>query len=270
MVNSFLRKFMPVRVTSQRSSEFVSSVSPSFVKNQGEISKTYQDAGIYGRFINKSRLEAYQYALMHFDVDLSCILDVGCSYGSWAENWRSLGFEKLCGIDPNPEAVAKAQAVFDEVNVAYSMELKKLYPRNNFIVANGVLVHILEEAQTVKFFQDVSGCLSPQGRFFFTVVNAKFYYSTGRKEWVGLNSCTRYLENYRAFIEQAGLEILEGGEIGTFIDPWALPELEYIASKEGLRKDWSLYQVFIDLAAIVRGISTSPFSEVLFVTGRKP
>lgn len=240
--------------------------APSFIQNKGKISYTYQDSDIYGTFINQCRLDAYKYALKKFNINKKRIVDVGCSYGSWANNWRLLGFEKLCGIEPNDDVIAQARENFDEVHLAYATDIKNIYPTNDVIASNGVLVHILEKEETIKFLNKIKECLSDDGLFLFTVINAKFYYSSQRKEWVGPNSCTRYLETWREYCNIAGLQILDGGEIGTFIDPWAIPDLEYIALNQELRKEWSMYQVFIDLALQVRGLNTSPFSEVLFVT----
>lgn len=240
---------------------------PSYVKNVGRISHTYRESGFYGQFINTCRLDAWRHALEKFPIDRSRILDIGCSYGSWAENYRALGFQKLCGIEPNPEVVPKAREVFDEVHLGYARDLKGIYPANKTIGANGVLVHILEDDETVKFLSDCADCLTPDGFFLYAVINAKFYYSTDRVEWTGPNSCTRYLETHRRFAHEAGLQIV--GEIGTFIDPWAMKELEYLAQNEQLRGQWTMYQVFVDLAATVRGLSQSPFTEVIFVTQKK-
>ena len=88
--------------------------TPSFMQNLGRTSFTYRDSDIYGRFLNTCRLAAWQYALAKFDVDRKEILDIGCSYGSWAENYRSLGFGKLIGIDPNPEVIEKAKSLPQE------------------------------------------------------------------------------------------------------------------------------------------------------------
>jgi 2-polyprenyl-3-methyl-5-hydroxy-6-metoxy-1,4-benzoquinol methylase len=242
---------------------------PSFVRNTGQVSYTYQDSGIYGQFINQSRLDAYQYALEKFNISRDCIIDVGCSYGSWAENWRSLGFKKLCGVEPNQNVITQAKEKFDEVYLGYASDLKSVYPSNLVMASNGVLVHILEREESIKFLHNIQECLSTEGLFLFTVINAKYYYSSGRTEWIGPNSCTRYLETWRQYCEQANLEILEGGEIGTFIDPWAIPDLDYIAINQELRQEWPIYKVFIDLANNIRSLNTSPFSEILFVTRRK-
>lgn len=242
---------------------------PSYLKNVGTISCTWQDSGIYGRFMNTCRVAAWSFAMNRFQIDRSSILDVGCSSGSWAENYRSLGFQKLCGVDPNPTAIEAAKGVFDECHVGTSQDLSALFPKAHTVGANGVLVHLMEVDETIQFLKDIGDILTEKGVFLFSVVNARWYYSAGRREARGDLSMVRYVERWREFCQMAGLRIL--GEVGTFIDPWALPDLEFFALEAELRKDWALYQTFIDLAGCIRGRkSVDPFSEVLLVTQRRP
>ncbi len=240
---------------------------PSYLKNVGKISCTWQDSGIYGRFMNTCRLEAWKYAITHFDIDQTSILDVGCSYGSWAQNYRTLGFKKLLGLDPNPTAVEEAVKVFDECHVGSAKDLRDIYPQAHTVGANGVVVHIMEEDETIQFLKDVKHILPEKGVFLFSIVNARWYYSGGRREMRADLSTVRFLERWREFCQVAGLRIL--GEVGTFIDPWALPDLDFFAQETQLREEWALYQVFIDLAGLIRGQRVDPFSEVLLVTRRQ-
>lgn len=71
----------------------------------GKVSFTYKDSGRYGEFINSCRLSAWRQAVERFGIELRKIVDVGCSYGSWIENWKALGFARIVGIDPNPEVI---------------------------------------------------------------------------------------------------------------------------------------------------------------------
>lgn len=242
--------------------------TPSFIRNLGKVSKTYRDSGIYGRFINASRLDAWRTAIDRFNPPRQQIVDVGCAYGSWAENWRALGFERVVGIDPNPDVIDDARAVMDEAHLGFASDLAGHYPSNAICAANGVVVHILEDEHTVNFLRNIAGTLTKDGLLIYSVLNADYYYNAGRKEWFGPNSCVRTLETQRRFAAEAGLEIL--AEIGTFIDPWALRETEFIAGDAELRERPETYQAFIDLANLCRGRSLSPFSEVLLVTRPLP
>lgn len=238
--------------------------TPSFIRNLGKVSMTYRDSGIYGQFINAARIDAWTHALKQFNPPKHQVVDVGCASGSWAENYRNLGFKSVVGIDPNPDVIDDARAVMDEVHLGFASDLSKHYPSNHLCAANGVIVHILEDEHSINFLRDIGSTLAPRGLFIYSVLNADYYYNAGRKEWFGPNSCVRTLATQRRFAAEAGLEIL--AEIGTFIDPWALKETEFIAGDEDLRTKPETYQAFIDLATICRGRSESPFSEMLFVT----
>lgn len=239
---------------------------PSYKRNLGKVSYTWKDAGTYGEFINSSRVGAWRYAIENFEIDTARILDVGCSYGSWFENWKTLGFREVAGVDPNPSVIEQARARYDEVRCVYVSQLPEFYSEERAIAANGVLVHILKPEETVTFLRDVATCLSRDGHFAYAVVNAEYYLSAGRREWVGPNSCVRLLGTHRRYAREAGLNII--AEVGTFIDPWAMRDLEFLASYQDMRNDPRLYRPFLDLAELLRGNSTVPFSEVLFVTKR--
>jgi SAM-dependent methyltransferase len=240
---------------------------PSYRRNLGKVSYTYKDVGAYGVFMNTCRLAAWKMAIERFGLDRSRVLDVGCSYGSWFENWRQLGFAQLVGVEPNPVAYKAASEIYDEVYCVFGAELRKHFTNQRTVAANGVLVHILEPTETVTFLRDVSATLAENGYFLYSVVNARFYYSSGRKERVGENSCVRMLETQRNYARKAGLTIC--AEIGTFIDPWALPELEFLATWTDRRDDPAFYRPFVDISHLLRGKSVEPFSEVLLVAQRR-
>ena len=243
------------------------TTTPSFIRNLGKVSKTWLDSGLYGQFINAARLDAWKVALKKHNPPRDAIVDVGCAYGSWADNWRALGFKRICGIDPNPDVMEQARATMDEVHTAFSSQLAEHFPLNHLCAANGVIVHILEDEHSIAFLRDIASTLEPGGLLIYSVINADYYFNAGRKEWFGPNSCVRTLDTQRRFAAEAGLEILD--EIGTFIDPWALPELEFIAADETLREQPETYQTFIDLANLCRARSVAPFSEMLFVARPK-
>jgi len=223
----------------------------SFIKNQGDIHFTYMDSGLYGKYINDCRLLAWKYVLDNYPINTDTILDIGCSYGSWADNYRLLGFEKLVGIEPNPEMVEKARLVFDEVDCAYVSELTGLY---NTIAANAVIIHILEDIQVIEFMNDVRKCLTDDGYFLWSVVLVENY--TDGQEVRKPNSCSRFLNKYRHFADLAGLNII--CEVGTFIKPKRKDKLEWLA-----------YQDLIKQSKLLRSVDLSGFSEVLFVTTRR-
>ncbi|NNL64671.1 MAG: class I SAM-dependent methyltransferase [Myxococcales bacterium] len=236
--------------------------APSFERHQGKISFTYRDGGLYGEFMNAGRLEAWRHALASHPIDRSRIVDVGCSYGSWSANWRALGFKTLCGIDPNPEVIPRAREQFDEAHAGDATEVGARFGPVATAGANGVLVHILEDREVVRFLRGVREALAPDGHFLFSVIQPEYYFGAGRREWFGPVSCARKVERHLRFAEEAGLRVVD--QIGTFIDPWASPDFEFIAGSE-LREDPRTFEAFQGLSNLIRGHETRPFSELLLV-----
>ena len=71
----------------------------SYEENKGKISFTYETSGLYGAYINECRLSAWELAINRNNISLESVCDVGCSNGSWASNWKKLGFKYLYGIE---------------------------------------------------------------------------------------------------------------------------------------------------------------------------
>jgi SAM-dependent methyltransferase len=241
---------------------------PSFVQNTGKVSFTYQDSGYYGQYINTCRIAAWQLALERHGIPKDTILDVGCSYGSWADNWRHLGFKKLMGLEPFSEYARKAEALFDQVKVGYSYDLPKLYPEASVVGANGVIVHIIEAAEQRRFLSDIYEILRPGGFMLFSVINADSYLSpSGRQPWAGPNSCTRTLADHEKIAGSAGLNLID--KIGTFINPWLSPAFDFIANDEELKNSWGMYEGLLKFAEALRQKDVAVFSEVLYIA-KKP
>jgi SAM-dependent methyltransferase len=214
--------------------------------------------------MNEARLAAWELAMRRHPIPVGAVLDVGCSYGSWADNWKRLGFTKLLGAEPNAVAAENARASFDSVVNCYSFDVHKHFPINPLIASNGVIVHIVERAEEERFLRDLAGCLAQDGYFLFAVVNARFYLSpVGRRPWVGPNSCTRWLEEHEEIARRAGLRVVD--VIGTFVNPWFCDSLDFIASDKALVDDWGLYEGLLRFSAPLRGRSRAPFAEALVV-----
>jgi len=238
----------------------------SVARNVGKVSFTYRDSGEYGRFINECRVEAWASIVREHALDRTEVVDIGCSYGSWADNYRGLGFRKLFGIDPNPDVIPKARSRFDEVRLGFAADATRYRENAPVVAANGVLVHILEHSAAVGFLRDCARLLSPEGYLIYSVINPDWYLSTGRREWVGDVSCVRPLDTHRRYAREAGLRIV--AEVGTFIEPWGVHGLEFLAEDQELRNRRELYEPFVSLASLLRGTTLAMFSELLMVTQR--
>jgi 2-polyprenyl-3-methyl-5-hydroxy-6-metoxy-1,4-benzoquinol methylase len=234
----------------------------SFIRNKGKISFTYKDSGLQGEFMNHCRINAWNYAISKYSLSTDEILDVGCSYGSWYDNWKTLGFGKINGADVNEEIISQAMKLFDRVeNIDGSSLSSKFKQKFNTIGSNGVLVHILKDEEVTSFVRGIAEVLDDNGFFLCSIIPAE-YYSNG-VELNNENNCTRLLDRNIKIIEQGGVKIVD--IIGTFINPWALEDLSYIASSEELKSNPDTFEVFAQLSDLLRGHSTQPFSEVLLV-----
>lgn len=237
---------------------------PSYRRNLGKVSYTYQDGGAQGEFMNACRMAAWRNAIEKHSISTDCILDVGCSYGSWAENWRALGFKKLHGIEPNSEAVEKARLVFDEVEHGFLEEVVGSIEPSETVAANGVIVHILEREAERRFLEESASLVAAGGHLLFSVINCEYYVTpAGREPFDGPNSCTRTLDHHRDVAAEAGLEIID--QIGTFINPWCLAEFDFVANTEGIKAEGDLWAGWEHVSNAHRPHTLVPFAEALFV-----
>lgn len=147
----------------------------SYKRHKGLISYTYKDVGSYGQFINQARLDAYNYALDRHNVELNRIIDLGCSYGSWAENWNALGFKERIGIDFNETAIDKAKNVFEQASVGDTDTLKVQFSGANIIASNSMIIHVMETDVVSKIYNDVYSTLVSGGYFILAAVNSDYY-----------------------------------------------------------------------------------------------
>jgi len=238
----------------------------SFIKNKGKISFTYKDSGLYGNFLNYNRLQAYKHALNKYNISKNLVLDVGCSYGSWFENWKELGFIELYGVDINEEVLDQAHQKYNKVLLGEAKDLKNLFPHKfNMVASNAVLIHILEDEAVSEFCQGISDILADNGYFFVTIVTAE-YYNYGKERYSNDN-CIRSVKHNLQIIEKGNLEVID--TIGTFIEPWALKDLKWLRREKELREKASFYEPFSNLADCLRMKSNVPFSELLLVCKKK-
>ena len=234
-----------------------------------EVSKkkstTYKNLGDYGEFKNRARIEAWEVALdLMPSLKREWIVDLGCSYGSWVENYKELGFEKILGIDSNPEVFDRAKERCDQFLEGDSSRLKDTESIPfELIAANGVIVHILPDEDLERFFRDAADSLPKGGHFIFTGVNSRWWYSSGRKSSQNDYFKVRSISDYHTIAERAGLTIVN--EIGTFIDPWAAEAFEHLALDEEMRAKGELFDAFSSVARVMRGHHLDPFTEVLFI-----
>jgi len=217
----------------------------SFIKNKGKISFT-----------------SWKLAIDKYNLNQNDILDVGCSYGSWFENWKELGFKNLNGADVNEPVIEEARKKYKQViNVTNSSLKNEFKSTFKTIGTNGVLVHILKDDEVTRFCKDIYDVLDENGYFLVSILPAE-YYSQGVEQYNDDN-CVRTLQHNIEIIEKSGLKIID--KIGTFINPWYNKDFEWIANSEKMKKNPETFESFAKLSNLLRGETIVPFSELLLV-----
>jgi|GEM_PF-4803353 len=241
----------------------------SYKRHKGLISYTYKDVGSYGSFINRARMDGYSYAIKQHKLPTSRIIDLGCSYGSWAENWIELGFDERIGIDYNDDAISKAKLVFEQAHVGDSSLIKEIYPNAELIASNGMIIHVLEKDIVTQIYQDVFDALTPGGYFILAAVNSDYYLTPANFEpFDGPNSCTRTLTYHTDILNNIGFEIEE--VVGTFINPWFCEATKFLAYDPKLQRSAGVFNAMLELGHTLREVEENKlFSEVLFIC-KKP
>jgi len=241
------------------------SSQASYIQNRGKISFTYMDSGLYGSFINISRLNAWRHAIISHNISTTSVIDLGCSYGSWASNYKELGFESAVGIDVNEDAVAVAKSRLADAIVGDSSLLRARFLGCSVVGCNGVIVHILEDDVEQRIFEDVFAGLKPGGFFVVALLNSDHYLTpSGFTPHVGPNSRTQRLEHHEAFLKSAGFRIVD--KIGTFINPWFAEQTRFLAEIPEFKVNWRMFGGLIEMGAALRETGDARlFSEVLYV-----
>lgn len=243
---------------------------PSYVRNKGAISETYKTSGSYGQFLNECRLDAWRFALAKHAIDVGGLLvDFGCSYGSWVQNWRELGFSKVVGFDVNEAVIDEARTNLGVAEVGDSATLRRANLLPRVIAMNGVIVHVLERQEEINILHDLGAALAEGGTLIFSVLRAEYYWAApnGFAPSMGENSCTQTLDFHLECSREAGLLVKDVH--GTFINPWFTPQTLYTASDGELLLDFELYKgLQLAARALRRRGYKDPFSEVLLVCER--
>jgi spore maturation protein CgeB/Tfp pilus assembly protein PilF/ubiquinone/menaquinone biosynthesis C-methylase UbiE len=100
------------------------------------------------------------------------ILDVGCAAGETGRLLKELGFPRVVGIERDPESVARAREVLDDVIVGDVERMDLPFERGSFdcIIFADVLEHLIEPGDVLRRFRDY---LSPQGVVIASIPNVR-------------------------------------------------------------------------------------------------
>ena len=99
--------------------------------------------------------------------------DLGCSIGTWYDDFRKFGFKRVIGIDISKERAMKAkERGYDEIHICNAYKLPFEDNSIDCIVSNDVLVHVLQDSDKLKIFKEVKRVLTNGGIFVFNITNA--------------------------------------------------------------------------------------------------
>jgi len=134
------------------------------------------------------------------------IIDLGCSTGGWFNHYKSLSFKDIIGIDISDERAYEAkQRGYHETYVCNAYDLPFDNESEPCIISNGVLVHVLQDSDKLKIFNEVKRVLKKNGVFIFSIANASGY---GFKTDTTKDYCRwNKPKTISALVEKSGLNI---------------------------------------------------------------
>jgi len=106
----------------------------------------------------------------------SQIVDLGCGEGAWGYVYKKLGFKKLIGIDISEERlkIAKKNG-FDETYCCNGYEMPFDDNSVDCIISNNVFVHVLQDEDKIRIFNEIKRVLKKNGVFIFNFPSSKAY-----------------------------------------------------------------------------------------------
>lgn len=159
------------------------------------------------------------------------LLEVGCGTGFFLDTARSMGIERLTGVDPNPWAVAQARARTLDVRLG---SLEALDHDEHFDAA--VMLDVIEHiTDPVPFLARLRQHLNPGGRLLIMTPNIRslLALSSGRR-WVSFKIPEHVYyyspRSIRSLLERAGYDVLSTRATGQYVTvPFFLDRLSRIA-----------------------------------------
>lgn len=101
------------------------------------------------------------------------LLEVGCASGGFAHTLRHAGFtDEMWGIEPDPEAAARAVDQFDEVITGFYPDHLPDGERFDTVVFNDVLEHLVDPWEALRTTEQV---LAPGGVVVASIPNIRYW-----------------------------------------------------------------------------------------------
>lgn len=197
------------------------------------------------------------------DVNDSTILDLGCSKGTYYDFWKSLGFNRIIGVDISSERLSEAKEKGYEVYNENASNLHFADEELKVVVCNDMIVHVISDADKKKILAEVHRVTAGDGRFIFSYPNA---YAQGFMEDTVVKHCSFLTrKSVLQMLRETGWTVLH--EVGLY-GPMKNLFLRGISRISGQR---FYFENILPLAEKIRGFSLNEQKDkVIYVYATKP
>ena len=169
-----------------------------------EIAKNFADEKM-NEYYHKQEVRMVQKLVQKMNLtNYENVIDLGCSIGTWYPDYKKLGFKRIVGIDISEERANEAKKRgYDEVHICNASKLPFENESVEIIISNDVLVHVLQDSDKLKIFQEVKRILKNGGIFIFNFANANGngFQSDTTKEYCRWNT----IQTMSTLIKESGL-----------------------------------------------------------------
>jgi len=172
-----------------------------------------------------------KYFLGKYVNDRHYVLDLGCSWGAWFNEFKSFGFDAIEGVDLSEKRLKIAEKYYDKVYHADAKNLPFEDSSLPLIISNDMLVHVLRNQNKIEIIEEINRILNKNGYFLMNFTSAKGY---GFSEDTVVEYCSfNTLESMTKIVRQGGMEVVEikpayaGKPLfrGISIIPWVIPKV---------------------------------------------
>jgi len=126
------------------------------------------------QYYHKQEVNTVSYLLKKMNLqDFEQVIDLGTSIGVWYNDYKKFTFKKVIGVDISSKRANEAKKRgYDEVHVCNAYDLPFEKESHSCVVSNDVLVHVLQDSDKLKIFEEVKRVLKSKGIFIFNFANA--------------------------------------------------------------------------------------------------
>lgn len=171
--------------------------------------KLRDDAGSLNDTLEQPAL----WSMIGDDLNGLSILDLGCGFGSFARKARSLGADRVLGVDVSENMLGEAKERTNDSRIEYrcaGIEDLALEERGFDLVVSSLMLHYVRDYESV--LRKIAIYLRPGGRVVFSVEHP-IYTARAEQEWIrGANGDELYwpVDNYRPEGERQTRWFVEG------------------------------------------------------------